>query len=49
MQGIYYLAEKTKFVDNYGDDWVARLVGDGLPTALLGILTVFSVLYITSL
>ena len=46
MQGIYYLAEKTKFVDNYGDDWVARLVGDGLPTALLGILTVFAVLAI---
>ena len=44
MQGIYYLAEKTQFVDNYGDDWVARLVGDGLPTALLGILTVFAVL-----
>ena len=46
MQGIYYLAEKTKFVDNYGDDWVARLVGDGLPTALLGILTIFAVLAI---
>ena len=44
MQGIYYLAEKTQFVDNYGNDWVARLVEQGLPTALLGMVTVFAVL-----
>ncbi len=35
-----------KFVDTYGDDWVARFIGDGLPTALLGIVTVFVVLSI---
>ena len=44
MQGIYYLAEKTQFVDNYGNDWVARLVEQGLPTAILGMITVFAVL-----
>ncbi len=35
-----------EFVDNYGDDWAARFMGDGLPTALLGIATVFAVLAI---
>ena len=44
MQGFYYLAETTKFVDNYGKDWVSRFVKDGIPTAVLGILTVFTVL-----
>lgn len=46
MQGLYYLAEKTAFKDTYGDDVIARFLGHGLQTALLGILTVFTVLSI---
>lgn len=46
MQGLYYLAEKTAFKDTYGDDAIARFLGHGLQTALLGILTVFAVLSI---
>lgn len=44
MQGIRYLAETTKFVDNYGNDMLARFVQAGIPTAVLGIATVFVVL-----
>lgn len=44
MQGFYYLAETTKFVDNYGEDWFARFIQKGIPTAILGIATVFVVL-----
>lgn len=44
MQGLYYLAEKTAFEDTYGDDVIARFLGHGVQTALLGILTVFAVL-----
>lgn len=46
MQGIYYLADATSFVDTYGDDRIARLLGDGLQTALIGIVAVFAVLSI---
>ena len=46
MQGLYYLAEKTAFEDTYGDDVLARFLGHGLQTALLGVLTVFAVLSI---
>ena len=42
MQGIYYLAEG--FTDTYGDDWVARLIEKGIPTAVLGMVMVFAVL-----
>ncbi len=41
---MYYLAETTKFTDNFGNDWVARFVQKGIPTAILGIATVFVVL-----
>ncbi len=41
---MYYLAETTKFTDNFGDDWFARFVQKGIPTAVLGIATVFVVL-----
>lgn len=41
---MYFLAETTKFVDNFGDDWLARFVQQGIPTAVLGIATVFVVL-----
>lgn len=34
----------TSFEDTYGDDWVARLIEQGIPTAVLGIVTVFVVL-----
>ncbi len=45
MQGLYYLAEAAeKFTDDYGDDWVARFLQKGIPTAILGIVTVFVVL-----
>lgn len=45
MQGLYYLAETSeKFTDNYGDDWVARFLQKGIPTAILGMVTVFVVL-----
>ena len=44
MQGFCYLAETTKFVDAYGDNWFARFVQKGIPTAVLGIATVFVVL-----
>lgn len=44
MQGLYYLAEKTAFKDTYGDDVIARFLGHGVQTALLGMLTVFAVL-----
>ena len=44
MQGMYFLAETTKFTDNFGNDWVARFVQKGIPTAVLGIATVFVVL-----
>lgn len=44
MQGLYYLAEKTAFKDTYGDDAIARFLGHGVQTALLGMLTVFAVL-----
>lgn len=44
MQGLYFLAEKEKFVDIFGDDWFARFVQKGIPTAILGIATVFVVL-----
>jgi Na+-transporting methylmalonyl-CoA/oxaloacetate decarboxylase gamma subunit len=44
MQGLYFLAEKEKFVDVFGDDWLARFIQKGIPTAILGIATVFVVL-----
>ena len=44
MQGMNYLAETTKFADNFGTDWVARFVQMGIPTAILGMATVFVVL-----
>ena len=44
MQGINYLAETTKFADTFGNDWLARFVQVGIPTAILGIATVFVVL-----
>ncbi len=44
MQGMYFLAETTKFVDDFGNDWFARFVQQGIPTAVLGIATVFVVL-----
>ncbi len=44
MQGMYYLAETTKFTDNFGSDWFARFVQKGVPTAILGVATVFVVL-----
>ena len=44
MQGIYFLAEKEKFVDTFGDDMLARFVQKGIPTAILGMVTVFVVL-----
>ena len=46
MQGLYYLAEKTALEDTYGDDVIARFLGHGVQTALLGMLTVFAVLSI---
>ncbi|MBE6609978.1 MAG: hypothetical protein E7634_04870 [Ruminococcaceae bacterium] len=42
MQGIYYLAEG--FTDTYGDDWVARFIEKGVPTAVLGMVMIFAVL-----
>ena len=44
MQGMNYLAETTKFADTFGNDWLARFVQVGIPTAILGIATVFVVL-----
>ena len=44
MQGFNYLAATEKFVDTYGDDWFARFMQKGIPTAILGIATVFVVL-----
>ena len=41
---MYFLAETTKFEDNFGNDWFARFVQKGIPTAVLGIATVFVVL-----
>ena len=41
--GIYYLAG---FVDDYGKDTWKRFIDKGIPTAILGILTVFAVLTI---
>ena len=41
--GIYYLAG---FLDTYGDNTWARFVEKGVPTAILGMLTVFAVLAI---
>ncbi len=34
------------YQDPYGDDWVTRFMEKGLPTALLGMVTVFAVLSI---
>ncbi len=45
MLNIKMLAAES-FVDSYGDDWVARFIEKGLPTALLGMVTVFAVLAI---
>lgn len=44
MLSAYYLAEQSGFTDNYGDDRISRFLEKGLPTALLGIVTVFVVL-----
>lgn len=44
MLSAYYLAEQSGFTDTYGDDRWSRLLEKGLPTALLGIVTVFVVL-----
>ncbi len=41
---IINIARTVAYTDPYGDDWKARFVEQGLPTALLGILTVFAVL-----
>ena len=46
MNSIIYLAETTKFVDEYGDDIWGRFFGHGLQTAALGMITVFAVLCI---
>lgn len=46
MNSIIYLAETTKFVDEYGDDIIGRFLGHGLQTAALGMITVFVVLSI---
>ncbi len=46
MINLKMLAAGGELVDNYGDDWVARFMGDGLPTALLGMVIVFAVLSI---
>ena len=42
---IIYLAQQSGYVDPYKDVWT-RFVGGGLPTAILGMLTVFAVLSI---
>lgn len=44
MLSAYYLAEQSGFTDNYGDDRWARFLEAGIPTALLGMITVFVVL-----
>ena len=44
MQGLKYLAETTGFKDTYGNNFWARFVEKGIPTAILGMLTVFVVL-----
>ncbi len=43
---MYYLAAQSGFVDTYGKNTWKRFVEGGLPTAILGILTVFAVLSI---
>lgn len=43
---MYYLAAQSEFVDTYGKNTWKRFVEGGLPTAILGILTVFAVLAI---
>ncbi len=44
MLSAYYLAEQSAFTDNYGDDRWSRFLEAGIPTALLGMITVFVVL-----
>lgn len=46
MQGLYYLAEQSNFVDPYGDDIFGRFFGQGIQTAVLGMVIVFAVLSI---
>lgn len=43
---MYYLAAQSGFVDTYGKDTWKRFVEGGLPTAILGMVTVFAVLSI---
>lgn len=46
MNNLIFLAEKTDFVDNYGDDSWGRFTEYGIQTFILGMLTVFAVLAI---
>ena len=46
MNNLIFLADASKFVDNFGNDVWARFTEIGLQTFLLGMLSVFAVLSI---